>query len=88
MHSQLNGHLGFGWGSRTCIGQHIMDLVNMMVIGALLVCVEVWKTRDAATGRELEIETLDYEPYTIFVRPRLWEMDARPRSAARMNRLV
>ena len=85
LYSQIKGHNGFGWGQRMCIGQDYVEVVNMIMIGSLLACCSVGKKKDPSTGEDIEIETMDYEPFTIFVRPHAWEMDAKPRSEKRLE---
>ena len=85
LYPQIKGHHGFGWGERSCVGQDYVEVVDMIMIGSLLACCSVSKKRDSSTGKEIEIETMDYEPFTIFVRPYAWEMDAQPRSDERLE---
>jgi cytochrome P450 len=87
VYPQIKGHNGFGWGNRMCLGQDYVEIVNMIMIGSLLACCTVGKKRNPLTGEDVEIDTMDYEPFTIFVRPYAWEMDAKPRSEERLKNL-
>ena len=87
IYPQIKGHHGFGWGNRMCLGQDFVEIVNMIMIGSLLACCSVAKKRDPLTGGEIEIDTMDYEPFTIFVRPYAWEMEAKPRSEGLLKSL-
>jgi len=85
VYPQIKGHNGFGWGSRMCIGQDYVETVNVIMIGSLLACCSVKKKKNPVTGKNIEIDTMDYEPSTIFVRPYAWQMDAKPRSVERLK---
>ena len=85
VYPQIKGHNGFGWGNRMCLGQDYVEIVNMIMIGSLLACCSVGKKKNPVTGKDIEIDTMDYEPFTIFVRPYAWEMDAKPRSEEQLK---
>lgn len=63
----LPAHVGFGFGRRVCMGEHIARAALFLVVSRLLWAFEIKKELDGA-GKEIEVDTFDLSDYFL-VRP-------------------
>ena len=75
----------FGWGDRKCVGEDYVDWVNVMMIGALLKTTVVGKKKDELSGKEIDINSINFDDFTIFIKLKAWDMEARLRSEEAMK---
>ncbi|KAK7907954.1 Cytochrome P450 monooxygenase psoD [Apiospora marii] len=72
----------FGWGRRTCLGQHIVDDEMFVSGAAALWAFDLTKKRCPSTGREIDFDSEATNAHVI-LEPLPFPMDIHPRSDER-----
>ncbi|KAI0125637.1 cytochrome P450 [Xylariales sp. AK1849] len=77
----------FGWGRRTCLGQHIVDDEMFVTGAAVLWAFEMSKKRCPATGKEVDFDSEATNAHVI-LEPLPFPTDLKPRSERRAAQIL
>lgn len=77
-HPNLNGYSQFGFGRRTCQGIPIVEQDLFLTMGGMAWAFDIWKRRDAKTGKEIPVHWNSFTPLLI-AKPVKFAFEAVPR---------